>query len=646
MEFPSARRIRRSAPPPDGAGSGGGPDGGDRISALPEDMLLQILGRLGCSRAAARTSVLARRWRGLWARLPALTFRDVPAEAVKKALARVRPHPGVSVLDIRLARSALREAAKRDDAQAKSLLLAARRISPKDVVFFLPRSYIVKPGRRVEIAVPRFLRTTSIELDAHLLRVKLPDAELPALERLSLSGNIVDLAAFLNRCPRLRLLSVTYRDLEPSLLEAALVALKVPLGLGLIVFLLGIEFGQSHENYDVEDAQFASILHAASRLSPRELVFITDFDRCLRADLPCFPNATSITMTVRSVYFTRQMSNDQFSALERLSLMGCTVRDVSTMVYQCPCLRVLKMNADTSTRDITVHSLSLQELELVAHETQCEGINITTPILEQLKLDLCASSDLSVSVSAPILEKVSWRFAYSTLAYIFGLWFLQKLEVDTIEDYKYKDGELINEGEDACSQPHRVHVVSLHIFAHKDMGTKLNLKREIDKIPVTNFTVLELHLHAKRHAIAAFVFHLLSMHQIQTTTQRLKLVLSRWPEMSKCLKKCPCNEPMNWRNQIISLNHLEEVEIKNFRGGDHEIDFVTQMFSWAPNIKRMPISLTSEIKPTDIGGCAMSVYNICLGHPSVNSFVYLSSGERVPCSSMEGDSDRVVIGHD
>ncbi|VAI11586.1 unnamed protein product [Triticum turgidum subsp. durum] len=394
----------------------------------------------------------------------------------------------------------------------------------------------------------------------------------------------------------------------------------------------------------MEDAQFASILHAAARLSPRELVFITDFDRCFRADLPCFPNATSITMTLRSVCFTQQMLNDPFLALERLSLMGCTVLDVATMVYRCPCLRVLKMSADTSTHDVTVHSASLQELELVVHETQCEGINITTPLLEQLKLDVCASSDLSVSVSAPMLQKVSWRFAYSTVVHVFGLWFLQKMEVDTIEDdYKYKDGELINEGDDACSHPPHVHALSLHIFANKNMGMELNLAREIEKIPVTNFTVLELHLHAKRHAIAAFVFHLLSMNQIQTTTRRLKLVLSRWSEMSKCLKKCPCNEPNNWRNQIISLNHLEEVEIKNFRGGDREIDLVTQMFIWAPNMKRMTIKLTSEVKPTDIGGCAMSVYNICLAHPSVNSFVYLSSGEWVPCSSMEGDCDRVVI---
>ena len=260
-------------------------------------------------------------------------------------------------------------------------------------------------------------------MDAHLLRVKLPDAELPALERLSLSGNIVDLVAFLNRCPRLQVLRVTYREVEPSLLEAALVALKVPLELGLIVFLLGIEFGQSHENYDMEDAQFASILHAAARLSPRELVFITDFDRCFRADLPCFPNATSITMTLRSVCFTQQMLNDPFLALERLSLQRyrCTILDLDNMVARCPRLRVLKVNADRSAQVVTIRSTSLQELELGVCEGQCEGIDIDTPLLTQHKLGVDADSNLNMSIWEPMVEMFLYWFSYMLTLYFFDV---------------------------------------------------------------------------------------------------------------------------------------------------------------------------------------------------------------------------------
>ncbi|CAL5083403.1 unnamed protein product [Urochloa decumbens] len=51
-----------------GSGRLGG--GADRISSLPDDLLHGILLGLGCTKAAARTSVLSRRWRGVWARLP------------------------------------------------------------------------------------------------------------------------------------------------------------------------------------------------------------------------------------------------------------------------------------------------------------------------------------------------------------------------------------------------------------------------------------------------------------------------------------------------------------------------------------------------------------------------------------------------
>ncbi|CAL4980436.1 unnamed protein product [Urochloa decumbens] len=46
----------------------------DYISGLPDELLHSILLRLGSARAAARTSVLSRRWRPVWTYLPELVF--------------------------------------------------------------------------------------------------------------------------------------------------------------------------------------------------------------------------------------------------------------------------------------------------------------------------------------------------------------------------------------------------------------------------------------------------------------------------------------------------------------------------------------------------------------------------------------------
>ncbi|KAF8664425.1 hypothetical protein HU200_054597 [Digitaria exilis] len=49
--------------------------GVDRITDLPDDVLHMILARLPSTTDAARTSVLSRRWRRVWAGVPALSFR-------------------------------------------------------------------------------------------------------------------------------------------------------------------------------------------------------------------------------------------------------------------------------------------------------------------------------------------------------------------------------------------------------------------------------------------------------------------------------------------------------------------------------------------------------------------------------------------
>ncbi|TVU02262.1 hypothetical protein EJB05_52258, partial [Eragrostis curvula] len=65
-------------------------DDGDRISSLPDDLLLSILVRLRSTPAAARTSLLSRRWRHLWTQLREVVLENLHSSAtVTAALAQL-----------------------------------------------------------------------------------------------------------------------------------------------------------------------------------------------------------------------------------------------------------------------------------------------------------------------------------------------------------------------------------------------------------------------------------------------------------------------------------------------------------------------------------------------------------------------------
>uniref|UniRef100_A0A0D9WVD4 F-box domain-containing protein n=1 Tax=Leersia perrieri TaxID=77586 RepID=A0A0D9WVD4_9ORYZ len=75
----------------------------DRFSALPDDILIQILLRLGdrhSTSAAARTSVLSRRWRHLWYLLPEFDFAPESGGHIIRAILAAHEAPSLRRLSV------------------------------------------------------------------------------------------------------------------------------------------------------------------------------------------------------------------------------------------------------------------------------------------------------------------------------------------------------------------------------------------------------------------------------------------------------------------------------------------------------------------------------------------------------------------
>jgi hypothetical protein len=154
----------------------------------------------------------------------------------------------------------------------------------------------------------------------------------------------------------------------------------------------------------------------------------------------------------------RRPSHGELSALERLCLSRCNILNLAELVSCCPRLRVLRVDADTSRRDITVHSTSLQELVLGTYQ-DCRGVNVVTPDLKQLTLDVRSGQDIGTSVLAPLLENISWQRSYTWPAHVFNFWFLESMSLQTAA-IKGKEGAWLSP-----QQLTRTHVLSMAMRA-------------------------------------------------------------------------------------------------------------------------------------------------------------------------------------
>uniref|UniRef100_A0ACD5TSQ1 Uncharacterized protein n=1 Tax=Avena sativa TaxID=4498 RepID=A0ACD5TSQ1_AVESA len=194
----------------DGGGPRSGGGGADLISSLPDDVIILVLVRLRCARAAARTSLLARRWRGLWTRLPDLIFRKVVPSLLLAALSSLIPGgTSLSLLDIHVPANLVSDPRTGQATDVSSLLCAAAWLSPATFRFNHSQQLVypyVDLSTYFHRATSIELHATSIQLYDKFLGYVHPRFELPELQSLSLYACRVNLADLVPRCPRLRVL--------------------------------------------------------------------------------------------------------------------------------------------------------------------------------------------------------------------------------------------------------------------------------------------------------------------------------------------------------------------------------------------------------------------------------------------------------
>ncbi|KAG8080188.1 hypothetical protein GUJ93_ZPchr0007g4062 [Zizania palustris] len=517
-------------------------DGGLELSDLPNDILAYILDQLKDTRAAARTSVLSRRWRNLWARIPRLFFRNhQPHDSshVSDALAAHAAHAVSAITQL----TVMSLYSATPDATASWLCVAAPLISGE--LRFRNRSMVTISTLIQELGeevveergvfeLPCFPKATVIRLSLGFLGLSLPPSGVfsaqPALRKLHLEWNL----------PSVRIVAEEVEDFswgtwyDPGFVEFS----EMPY-LRMVTPPYVFPYGEHKVELNQNCQRF---LRHFSRI--HSLMLLVKFTPGLGDVWPLMEGITRLPdITILYLHLVARRHAYGASVLHILAM--CT--GISKLILQIqadfeggiPCSLNCICHQPPSQGAQNVVLMCLEEVEI-------KNFNGKKHELDFVKVLFKAAPELR-------------RMRFST----------NLVDVEKISS-------LPESFDDSVERE----------FSDCDLSDTESKMEGITSLP--NIEILSLVLFSHGHVIGASVLYLLRMC---TGIRELSLKL---PENSEVLNTCPlnciCDQKPNWRDEHILMKFLREAEILNFRGKGHEVDLVKLLLRAAPGLRRLRIT--------------------------------------------------------
>ncbi|KAG2631749.1 hypothetical protein PVAP13_2NG044600, partial [Panicum virgatum] len=355
-----------------------------------------------------------------------------------------------------------------------------------------------------------------------------------------------------------------FSDPEPHGLRGALSASAVSLRYLLVCWLRG-----------APAESIANWLPAAARRLTGELALVDmgraggESEERGTLDLPCFDKATSISLDLGFLGLSMPAAG-VFARLTDLTLSGirfhgpCELGSTVSSL-RCPCLQKLTVHDSYGLDNLTINSGSLKLLTVVA------------PVLQELS----------------VLESLNWVGAYDPSSVRIGK--MESLKSLTTIFLVYgAEGFILNP---AClmlmSRVKVIESLTLGLCHPQEINNYQYLMEDMTILP--DVTSLHLILSVEGHSFGACSFHILRMCP---GIKRLIMDLSNrfiLKAQAECPQGCICDQPSNWKTEELKLNCPREMEIREFRGSDHELVFLKRLFTWATGLKRIAVAFNVSV---------------------------------------------------